>query len=331
MSTKPRDVLIALAEKPATTGIELAERFGLTRAAIWKQIEALRALGVSITARAGEGYRLSDRLDLLDADAIHANVKKRNAGAICPIERYWQIDSTNSELLRRAQAGDVQTVACFTEVQRAGRGRRGRGWHTPLGGGLAFSILRRFDASMASLSGLSLAVGIGVVRALADLGFAGPGLKWPNDIQVDGKKLGGVLIELGGDALGPCHAVIGIGLNIRLGSQSSAHIDQPWTDLASLSAAPLAPRNQIAADLLFRVLEVLDEFARCGFTRFADEFSRYDVLQGRPISIVDGRHRREAVAAGVDRAGNLRACAANGEFLVDSGEVRVRATAGVSA
>lgn len=321
---------MALAEGRAVSGNALARQFGVTRAAIWKQIETLRASGAPIVARTGEGYRLNAPLDLLDAAAIQLIANKRLAQGICPIEVHWQIDSTNSILLRRAQAGDVQTIACFAEMQSAGRGRRGRGWHTPLGGGLAFSILRRFDSSMASMAGLSLVVGVGVVRALADLGFARPGLKWPNDVHVDDRKLAGILIELGGDALGPCHAVIGVGLNVRLDTQSGEPIDQPWIDLSCMTDSPLPSRNQIAADIVCRVLEVLDEFANNGFSSFADEFARYDVLHGRRISILDGRNRREAVAAGVDRVGNLRACATDGEFFVDSGEVSVRANNGVS-
>ncbi|HET9031630.1 MAG TPA: biotin--[acetyl-CoA-carboxylase] ligase [Dokdonella sp.] len=331
MSIAARELLMALAAGPAISGNDLARQFGVTRAAIWKQVENLRAFGAPIVAQGRQGYRLSAPLDLLDADAIRLSANMHSARKICPLEVHWQIDSTNSALLRRAQAGDTQTAACFAEMQSAGRGRRGRGWHTPLGGGLAFSILHRFNSSMASLAGLSLAVGVGVVRALADLGFAGPGLKWPNDIQIDGSKLAGILIELGGDALGPCHAVIGIGLNVRLDAHSDDHINQPWTDLTSLSDGPLPPRNQIAANVLCRVLDVLDEFASHGFPSFASEYSRYDVLHGRPISIFDGRERRAAVAAGVDQVGNLRACAADGEFLVDSGEVSVRATDGASA
>ncbi len=328
MTIAARELLIALGEVPAISGNALAERFGVTRAAIWKQIESLRALGAPIIARAGEGYRLGAALDLLDGAVIRAYFSECRTRDDCPIELDWQIDSTNCALLRRAQAGESQTVACFAELQSGGRGRRGRAWHTPLGGGLAFSILRRFDASMSAMAGLSLAVGVGVVRALKEFHFSGLGLKWPNDIQIGERKLAGILIELGGDALGPCHAVIGIGLNIRIDPQTGGRIDQPWIDLSSLTDEPIPSRNQLAGRMLCRVLDVLDEFSVHGFSSFSEEFARYDVLKGRPISIYDGRIRREAVAAGVDPLGNLRARSGDGEFLVDSGEVSVRATAG---
>ncbi len=330
MSIQVRELLLALGRGTPRSGNDLAQQFGVTRAAIWKQIEALRGLGAPIIARPGEGYALAAPLDLLDVAAIRAYLGEHRSNA-CAIDLHWQIDSTNSALLRRVQAGELQTQACFSELQSAGRGRRGRAWHTPLGGGLAFSISRRFDASMSSLAGLSLAVGVGVVNTLAELGTTGLGLKWPNDILVGGKKLAGILIELGGDALGPCQAVIGIGLNVRMGTQSTEQIDQPWTDLASQPDYSAPSRNQLAGQLLGRLLDVLDEFAVHGFSAFADEFSRFDVLCGHPINILAGRDRREAVAAGVDRLGNLRARGLDGEYLVDSGEVSVRAVTGVSA
>ncbi len=330
MTINARELLLAIAEDPSTSGSALASRFGVTRAAIWKQVETLRGLGVPIAAKAGDGYRLTSPLDLLDAGRIASELREHSERP-CPIEVHWQIDSTNSELLRRAQAGVVDPAACFAEVQTAGRGRRGRGWHTPLGGGLAFSLVHSFNSSMSTLAGLSLAVGVGLVRALADFGYTGLGLKWPNDVQVDGRKLAGILIELGGDALGPCHAVIGVGLNLRLDAEADSTINQPWIDLASIASAPLPDRNILAARLLARLLEVLGEFKQVTFAAFVDEFAQYDVLCGQPIRIIDGIEQREGTAVGVDRHGALRVRNANGEFLVDSGEISVRRIAGSDA
>ena len=316
MTIHARELLLAIAEDPSTSGSALASRFGVTRAAIWKQVEALRLLGVPIAAKAGDGYRLRCPLNLLDAAMIAAEFRG-HAKRTCPIEVFWQIDSTNSELLRRAQTGAVGPAACFAELQTAGRGRRGRAWHMPLGGGLAFSLLHSFNSSMSALAGLSLAVGVGIVRALADFGYAGLGLKWPNDVQVDGRKLAGILIELGGDALGPCHAVIGVGLNLRLGSEADAMIDQPWADLASMASVRVPDRNVLAARLVHRLLEVLGEFERVTFAALVDEFAQYDVLRGQPIHVSGGNGPREGTAIGVDRSGALRVRSANGEFLVD--------------
>ncbi len=329
MSIDARELLMALDEQPATSGSALAQRFGVTRAAIWKQIEQLRLLGVPITAQAGEGYRLGRSITLLDAADISAMMKTRFSSRDCPIAVHWHIDSTNSEMLRRAPSHKGNAAVCFSELQSAGRGRRGRSWHMPLGGGLAFSILRRFESSMAALAGLSLAVGVGVVRGLSDIGLSGLGIKWPNDIQVQDRKLAGILVELGGDSLGPCHAVIGIGINVHLDSQASQHIDQPWIDIASMSTDP-PDRNRLAGCLLARVFEALDQFAESGFVAFVDEFAQYDVLRGQRVEILHGRDKPEGVAVGVDHAGRLRVRTPSQEILVDSGEVSVRKAHGAS-
>ncbi len=330
MTIDLRELLQAIAADPSTSGSALASRFGVTRAAIWKQVTSLRAVGVPIAAKAGDGYRLAYPIDLLDGERIAAALRAFS-GASCPIEVCWQIDSTSSELLRRAQLGAGDPGACLAELQTAGRGRRGRAWHSPLGGGLAFSLFHSFNSSMSTLAGLSLAVGVGIVRALGDFGYTGLGLKWPNDVQVDGRKLAGILIELGGDALGPCHAVIGVGLNLRLDADADTAIDQPWIDLASFTAPPVPDRNLLAARLLGRLLDVLGEFEQETFAAFEDEFAQYDVLRGQPIRIMGGFGQREGTAIGVDRSGALRVRDASGEFRVDSGEISVRRATGAGA
>jgi BirA family biotin operon repressor/biotin-[acetyl-CoA-carboxylase] ligase len=324
MSLAAHDVLLALAADRAISGSELATRFGVTRAAVWKQIETLRVLGVPISARAGEGYRLLAPIDLLDRREIVAALPSDLRLRIHEIAVHWQIDSTNSELLRRVDAKAPDLAVCLAEVQSHGRGRRGRNWHMPLAGGLALSLRKRFDTSMAALAGLSLAVGVALVRALEDSGFEGIGLKWPNDVYVDGRKLAGILIELGGDALGPCHAVIGIGLNLRLDVRVAERIDQPWIDLASLGTIELPSRNLLAARLLTRLVEVLDQFERAGFASFADAFAQYDVLHGQPVRISTADRQRDGIAVGVDHSGALRVRGNDGEFSVDSGDVSVR-------
>ena len=198
----------------------------------------------------------------------------------------------------------------------------------PLGGGLAVSLLKRFDRGMAALSGLSLMAGIAACEALADAGVASVGLKWPNDLVASDRKLGGILVELGGDALGPCHAVIGIGLNLRLGDAAIAAIDQPCTDLARLAGA--APsRNALAARLLARLVPALERFDRDGFAPFAPAFDALDVLRGREVRVTRAGDARGAdgIACGVDARGALRVRFDDGERGIDSGELSVRARA----
>ncbi len=330
MSAAARDLLLALSAGQARSGSELAARIGVTRAAVWKQVEGLRALGVPILARAGEGYRLAAPLDLLDAAIIAAELAAPVRVRLLPIDVRWQLDSTNSELLRSAGDGPRELAACLAEIQSQGRGRRGRGWHMPLAGGLALSLRRRFDASMGSLAGLSLAVGVALVEALADAGIVRARLKWPNDVVVDDRKLAGILVELAGDALGPCHAVVGIGINMRLDPQAAAAIGQPWVDLATLADPDRLPtRNTLAARVLERLVGALDLFAAQGFGAFATRFADCDVLAGRMVRILGAHGARDGVALGVDTIGRLRVQGDDGgEFTVDSGEVSVRTVSG---
>lgn len=319
----PPELLALLADGSEVSGAAIAAALGITRAAVWKQIEQLRARGLAVHAEAGRGYRLDTPIELLDASRIAAAIAPHERANVGAIDVRWQTDSTSSELARTAESASMPR-ACLAEIQTAGRGRRGRRWQTPLAGGIALSFVRRFDGGMASLSGLSLVAGIAVLRALTDTGIEGAALKWPNDIVANGKKLGGILVELGGDALGPCRAIVGIGLNVRIGANEGTAIDQPWTDLASLGAAP--SRNALAGRMLARLAEALDAFARDGFAAFGQEYAAHDALRGRDVVIVSGSDRWGAIADGVTSRGALRVVRDGRAIEVDSGEVSVRAT-----
>lgn len=324
-SLDSRSVLQALSAERAISGTALARHFGVTRAAVWKHIELLRGLGVCIHAQAGCGYRLGAPIELLDGARIRSGLSSALQECLRPssLQVHWQIDSTNSELLR--QRDSLASLAfALAEVQTRGRGRRGRDWHMPLGGGLALSVFRRFDGSMSALAGLSIVVGIGVVRCLAALGVRGAGLKWPNDVLVDGRKLAGILVELGGDALGPCHAVIGVGINVHIDSVQAQAIDQAWIDLAGLAGGVAPSRNQLAASLLNHLMAALDDFAVGGLASLQTEFNSYDLLRGRPIRVVEATRERHGIARGLNAQGALRVQGSEGEFIVDSGEVSVR-------
>jgi len=321
----PRILIDLLCADAPISGSALAARLGVTRAAVWKQVEALRAAGAPIVAAAGRGYRLGWPIEWLDARRIAAELDAAQRRRIGDIAVHWQIDSTNSELLRRAAAEDADLLACCAEMQSAGRGRRGRSWRSPLGGNLYFSLLRRFDHGMGALTGLSLAAGISVVAALADCGVDGAGLKWPNDVLARGRKLAGVLIELGGEFLGPCHAVIGIGINLRLPTAIAAGIDQPVIDVASLTGAPLPSRNRLAGRLLLRLIEALDRFSMHGFAAFRDDYARVDLLAGQPVRVHDGAGVVDGIADGVDERGALRVRSGRSVRTFDSAEISVRA------
>ncbi|MGH8183253.1 MAG: biotin--[acetyl-CoA-carboxylase] ligase [Rhodanobacteraceae bacterium] len=305
------------------SGPALARRLGISRAAVWKQITALRAAGLDIES-SGDGYRLTQPLDRLDPAAILALVPASTRRRVGLLENHWRLDSTSSECLRRA-AGLPDRSFVFADWQDAGRGRRGRQWISPPATNLQFTCLKRFSGGYAALSGLSLAVGVAVAGALEDCGAADIELKWPNDLMHRGAKLGGVLIELGGEFMGPCHAVIGIGLNVRVPDTVRRALGRPCADLAGLCGGALPSRNALAAALILRLVASLDSFDASGFAAFAQAWQERDALAGRVIRVDDARGAFEGTAAGVDARGALLVRCVNGLRSVDSAEVSVRA------
>lgn len=328
-----RELLLRLQAGPVS-GDALAQSAGLTRAAIWKRIQALRAAGIAIQAQAGQGYTLAQALDWLDAEAIRAGLPAPLQAQLAGLEVAWSLDSTNSELLRRVTPAGGATVL-LAERQTGGRGRRGREWTSPLAAHLYLSLARHFHGGLARLGGLSLVAGIAVAEGLQDLGFGGVRLKWPNDLVVargDGlAKLGGVLVESGGServsgTADPVRAVIGIGVNVRMPAAFAGRIDQPWLDLRQV-AERLPARNAVAVAVLARLLPALDAFDDAGLEPFLPRYAALDALAGRDIDVHahDGVH--PGLALGIAADGALRVRIAGRERHVHAGEVSVRAGA----
>ena len=318
-----RALLAALADGMPVSGADLATRLGLTRAAVWKQVQQLRDQGLPVEARRGAGYRLPWPVQLLDADWIAGHCRPR-AGTV---EVHWSLDSTSSECQRRANRLPDASIV-LAETQHAGRGRRGRSWLSPPGLNIYLSCLKRFDRGFAALSGLSLAVGVALVQALESLGVEGVGLKWPNDVLVaaNGAKLAGILVELSGEYQGPSTAVIGIGLNLRLPEELRAQAGQPVADLAELTGGSPPDRNRVAAAVAGSLLATLERFDAEGFAAFADAYAGLDLLHGKKLRLSDSHGHFDAVGDGVDAQGALRVVRAGQAMRIDSAEVTVRAS-----
>ncbi|WP_158987201.1 bifunctional biotin--[acetyl-CoA-carboxylase] ligase/biotin operon repressor BirA [Lysobacter panacisoli] len=327
-----RALLQRLIEGPAS-GDALARASGQTRAAIWKRIGALREAGVPIEAKAGRGYVLTTPLELLDAGAIRSALIPAAAAVLAGLDVAWTLDSTNTELLRQPTPERGARVL-LAERQTGGRGRRGREWSSPLAAHLYVSVSRQFGAGLARLGGLSLVAGIAAAEALRGLGFDDVRLKWPNDLVVpafDGslRKLGGILVEGGGEHAGPARAVIGLGINVRMPADVAARIDQPWCDLAGLSAPARAPdRNALAGAVLSRLLPALDEFDATGLAPFQARYAALDALAGRPVTVHAPTATLAGIALGLADDGALRVRLDDGqERAFHSGEVSVRSGA----
>ena len=317
-----RQLLAKLAAGPLS-GDALARELGQTRAAVWKRIQGLRMAGVAVEGRAGDGYTLKQPVDLLEADRLRAGLTPDAAARLATLEVVWTIGSTNTELLRRSTPEQGIDVL-FAERQTGGRGRRGREWSSPLAAHVYVSVLRRFNGGLARLGGLSLAAGVAVAEALRGLGLSGVGLKWPNDLVADGHKLGGLLVEGGGEFAGPARAVIGIGLNVHMPAAAAAAIDQPWTDLDTLAGRRM-DRTAVGTAVLEALLPALDLFDVQGLAPFLPRYAALDCLTGREVRVELHGHWREGQALGLADDGALRVRIDGSEHLLHAGEVSVRA------
>jgi BirA family biotin operon repressor/biotin-[acetyl-CoA-carboxylase] ligase len=231
------------------------------------------------------------------------------------VEVLPEVDSTNSELMRRARAGQLDPVLLVAERQSAGRGRQGRPWHGQPGAALTFSL--GLLLAPRDWSGLSLAVGVALAQAL----HAGIQLKWPNDLWVADRKLGGILIETA-TAPAPAqgrYAIVGVGVNVT--APPAQGLSTPPAGLQEL--LPGVDGGEALLRIVPALAAVLREFEVAGFAAFRDRFQARDALAGRPVQLSDGT---AGVAQGVRGDGALLVHTAAGTVAVTSSEVSVRPT-----
>lgn len=313
-------IIHILADGAVHSGGELAARLGVSRSAVWKKARKLQELGLVLHAVPGKGYCIPGGVDLLDAGKIRSLLPVDVVSLIGDLDLFDEVDSTNTVAMSRARAGGGQYV-CLAERQLAGRGRRGRFWASPFASSVYLSLVRDFQGGVAVTEGLSLAVGVAVCDAIRSLGLAGM-VKWPNDLVVDQKKIGGILIELSGDLSGACRAVIGIGLNVRMPSEAALTIDQPWVDLHSLGVD--VPRNLVVSKLLSSVIPSVCLFENQGLAPFRERWAAYDVCFGRQVTMLGAGVATTGMAMGIDRDGGLLLDTADGVRVFKGGEVSLR-------
>ncbi|WP_095499717.1 bifunctional biotin--[acetyl-CoA-carboxylase] ligase/biotin operon repressor BirA [Paraferrimonas haliotis] len=295
---RKHDLLSCLQQSEGfVSGEDLAHRLGVTRAAISKHVKQLSEQGLDIYSVKGKGYRLAKPISLINSQVLQQSLER---------QLFWfhQLDSTNRYIMdnaNRLQKGDT----CIAETQSAGRGRRGRNWVSPYGCHLYQSVYWRLDDGFSAAMGLSLVVGLSLAESLTELGIDGIGLKWPNDIYRDSKKLAGVLVELKGSPDGPCHLIIGFGINVSMPTLAAKDIDQPWSDLCQNGELEV-DKNALVEKLHAKLLVDLAEFELSGLTTFLERWHAFDEFRGREVLLTSSQNAVGGLYQGIDKEGNLK-------------------------
>ena len=313
----------ALAEQEGRflSGQELSRRLGISRAAVWKAVETLRREGCDVEARTGLGYRLcpGDRLDRLSVERYLSALREN-----------WQVlsevDSTNTACKRLAAEGAADGAVVIADMQTAGRGRRGRSFASPRGKGLYLSALWRPEAAAEALLPVTALAAVAACRAVDRLCDAGLAIKWPNDLVLGSRKLGGILTEMSleGESGHVEYVIVGIGINCR---QQPEDFAPELSDIAvslDMAVAQSVRRAALAAALM----EELDRLRREILFRpelWLEEYRRRCLTVGRRVKLVRNGQSTEAEAVAVDGAYGLTVRYDDGtEETLRSGEVSVR-------
>jgi BirA family biotin operon repressor/biotin-[acetyl-CoA-carboxylase] ligase len=284
-------------------------------------------MGLQLESVKGKGYKIPENFELLDSDQISNDLNHQIKGQLNGLHIYQSLDSTNKEAnqLVEAQSDTASGTVILSEYQTMGRGRRGKNWVSPFAANLYLSMVWDFDQGASALQGLSLAIGVAVSRALKQLQVEGVQLKWPNDIYINNKKLGGILLEMVGDPAGQCTVIIGIGINHRMPKQSGEAIDQQWTDIATVTSEAVS-RNRLAAYIINHCFDILSDYQQKGFACYQEEWQAIDAFQGAQAVVSTVSQSTVGMPVGVDEYGALKMKLANGEVKTFiGGELSLRA------
>jgi BirA family transcriptional regulator, biotin operon repressor / biotin---[acetyl-CoA-carboxylase] ligase len=280
--------------------------------------ELLTELSIPFSQESGS-IRLVDGMEILDPERILSYLHEEAGDIPLQLEIYRSIDSTNDTVMK-APFGDIPLV-CLAEMQKAGRGRRGRGWVSPFGTNIYLTLGQVLKGPLSALEGLSLVIGMQVVDTLRELGIRDVGLKWPNDILLEGGKLGGILVEIKPPTSTGIGVAMGVGINLAIDESAAQKIDQPWS---VISANAEISRNKLAGILIARLLKAVRQFEQHGFGEFAARWNEYNHYADQTVTVIRGEETFTGIDRGVDETGNLVLETAVGLQKHNSGEVSLR-------
>lgn len=301
------------------SGSELGDVLGLSRTSIWKVLSNLQSMQIELETIKGKGYRIAGGLDLLDLDVIRPQLSAE-VNRLCSIETLMSCSSTNDYIASQSEDFSAESyLACFSELQTNGRGRRGRAWVSPFAKNISLSVGFTLNGGVEVLNGMSLIVGIAMASALSKMGVDNCWVKWPNDVLVNGKKICGILIELQGEATTGWNVVCGVGMNVGMSDLDGKSIDQEWIALQECMAVS---RNQVAVSVLEELIGALELFRCHGFLVFEKLWQQYDYLFGKELMVTPTNIK--GVGAGVDSHGALQINVLGQLQTINAGEVSVR-------
>lgn len=264
------------------------------------EAESVRSLGFELR---GSALVLPAGIEHLDESYIEQELRKYSRFAhLNSVQVKNCVGSTNHELLTLARSSDLTGTVLLAELQTSGRGRFGRHWYSPVGRNLAVSIGARVSKDPDDLGAISLVIGVAVASAIQELGIDDVTLKWPNDILLDKRKAGGILVDLV-HATSPIEIVVGIGLNIGGGSSIGEIVDYPVADLLDYCSPPI--RNRLAVSVVRNVYDAIFRFESLGFQAFREKWNVLDALRGTSVTVSTPRNRIQGIAREVRHTGEL--------------------------
>ena len=320
METADR-ILSLLRREPVVSGEALSATLGVSRAAVWKHVEALRAAGYVIEARRARGYALTGSPDRLLPAEIARHLTTERFGR--RLECFETIDSTNVQAARLARDDAPEGTLVLAERQTHGRGRLGRTWVSPARVNLYASFVLRPRLSPADAPQLALAAAVAVARALAPLAPGRVAIKWPNDCLLDGRKVAGILTEMDAEVDRIRAVVLGIGVNLNAPARAFPVDLRPTATSVLLATGTPVDRPRFAAGLCATLEAVYDRVVRDGFAVVAPEWESYSCLTGRRVTIDCSGRRSEGTVRGIDPTGRLVLDGTAGEERIMAGDVSI--------
>lgn len=305
------------------SGQQLCEKLGVSRTSVWKAIKSLREDGYEIDAVSSRGYRVIGCPDTIAEEEIASRLHTNRMGKkIC---YFSSIDSTNAYARRIGEEGAPDGTLVIADEQTAGRGRSGRHWVTPPGTAIAFTLLLKPDIPPSRISMVTLVMGLAVCSAIRRLTGLDAGIKWPNDVVIDGRKVCGILTEMSAEMDGVHYIVIGTGINTNLTSFPD-EIKDVATSLQIQLGHPV-DRAEVLVEVIELFEEYYEKFEKDGdLSNLQDIYNEALLNRGRKVRVLDPKGEYTGRALGIDPEGKLLVERDDdGETVkVWSGEVSVR-------